>query len=121
TEMAEFRGMLDPAELERFAAYRTDADRRRFLTGRTLAKLVIAAQLELPAERIEFDASCTDCGKQHGPPRLAGTDLVFSIAHSDERVGLAVTRGSPVGLDVEATSRNVTDGLLSYTLNRTEL
>ncbi len=36
-------GLLDHAERERWAAYRRDADRDRFLVGCGLAKTVIAA------------------------------------------------------------------------------
>jgi len=121
TDVARFRALLSPSENERFDSYRNDADRRRFLTGRTLARFVLAEQLDMPAARIEFDATCADCGKPHGPPRLAGSELVFSITHSGERVGLALCHDAAVGLDVEGTNRNVTDRLLSYALNRTEL
>lgn len=121
TDVRRYGVLLSPLERERYDAFRLDADRHRFLTGRALAKIAIAGRLDLPATEIEFDASCTGCGNQHGPPRLAGTDLVFSIAHSGDRIGLALCRGGAIGLDVEATSRQLSDGTLSYTLNETEL
>lgn len=116
-----YRGLLSRVEVERFGSFRREADRRRFLTGRVLAKTVLAERLDIPAERIEFDASCTDCDRQHGPPRLPGRGVEFSISHSGDRVGLAVTDGAPVGLDVEEVSRQVGDGVLFYALNETEL
>lgn len=121
TETQRFHRLLSPAETDRFAALRQETDRRRFLTGRVLARTVLAEHLELPAERIEFDASCADCDRQHGPPRLPGSGVAFSISHSGDRVGLAVTDGVPVGLDVEETGRQVDGGVLAYALNETEL
>lgn len=115
------RALLSPVEHERYAAFRQDADRRRFLTGRVLAKTATAHRLGVPATEIEFDATCSGCGKQHGAPRLPGTELVFSIAHSGDRVGLALCSGLDIGLDVEGTSRRVSDGMLAYALNETEL
>jgi 4'-phosphopantetheinyl transferase len=112
--------LLTPAELERHGRYRQEADRRRFLTGRVLAKTLAGRRLGLPAREVEFDATCTDCGRQHGPPRIPGAPLTLSISHSGNRVGVAVTGGEPVGLDVEGTGRHVDDGLIGYALNDAE-
>ena len=120
-DIERFRSWLTRAEAERFAAYRQEADRRRFLTGRVLAKSVLAERLGLPSGAIELDASCPDCAKQHGPPRLPGFDVALSISHSGDRIGLAVTNGCPVGLDVESTARRADDALAAYALNETEL
>ncbi|MEU6645218.1 4'-phosphopantetheinyl transferase superfamily protein [Saccharomonospora sp. NPDC046836] len=117
----EYLALLTPVERERYEAYRQDADRRRFLTGRTLARTVAAERLGVDPGDVEFDATCTDCDKQHGPPRIPGVDLALSISHAGERVGVALTAGAPVGLDVEAASRRADDGLLRYALNDTEL
>lgn len=121
TDVERYRVLLNPVELERYNAFRQDADRRRFLTGRALAKRTIACRLDLPVTEVEFDATCSGCGKQHGPPQVSGTDLMFSIAHSGDRVGIALCSGIAIGLDVEGTSRKVSNGMLSYALNETEL
>lgn len=115
------RRLLSPAESRRYDAFRRPADQRRFLTGRALAKTVLAARLDVPISEIEFDAGCPDCAKQHGPPRLPGSGTELSISHSGDRVGLAVTAGAPVGLDVESRTRRAEESLLSYALNETEL
>lgn len=115
------RRLLSATEARRYHAYRRSADQRRFLTGRALAKTVLAARLGVSIAEIEFDAGCPDCSKQHGPPRLPGSGLEFSLSHSGERVGLAVTDGAPVGLDVESRTRRADDALLAYALNETEL
>lgn len=113
--------LLSTAERTRYAAYRREEDRLRFLTGRVLAKTLIADRLGTTPADIEFDATCPDCGRQHGRPHLPGTALTFSISHSGQRIGVALTSGGAVGLDVEETSRNPQESLISYVLNDTEL
>lgn len=113
--------LLSETERERYAAYRKQDDKLRFLTGRVLAKTVAGRRLGRGAASITFDATCVDCGKQHGPPRLPGTGIMLSISHAAERVGVALTGGQAVGLDVESTSRNADESLVSYVLNDSEL
>lgn len=114
-------GLLNSDEHTRYAAYRKPADQRRFLTGRVLARTVVGQRLGLAPADVALDSTCPDCGKPHGRPRVVGSTLELSITHAGERVGLALIDGVPVGLDVEATSRNSGDELLRYTLSPAEL
>ena len=92
--------LLDRAERERWAAYRRDADRERFLVGCGLAKTVIAARTgQRPAE-VSFDRTCRQCGQPHGKPVVRGGQVEFSVAHSGDLVAVAVA-AAPVGVDVE--------------------
>ena len=112
-----FLAHLDPLEQGRRGNYRQEIDQRRFLTGRVLAKTVLAGRLGVAPEAVTFDATCEDCGKPHGKPRLPGVE--FSISHSGERIGLAVST-VPVGLDVETDTRRADDSLIEYALNEAE-
>jgi 4'-phosphopantetheinyl transferase len=112
-----YLALLDPLEEGRHQAYRKEIDQRRFLTGRVLAKTVLGERFGRAPEVMRFDATCDDCGKPHGKPRLPGAE--FSISHSGDRVGLAVA-GAPVGLDVETAGRRADESLISYALNETE-
>jgi len=114
---ARFLDLLDSLEQGRHTAYRQEIDRRRFLTGRVLAKTILGERLGRTPASITFDATCEDCGKPHGKPRLGGVE--FSISHSGDRIGLAVAT-VPVGLDVEADNRRADDSLIGYALNETE-
>lgn len=120
--METFHTLLDDAELGRYSAYRKEIDRRRFLTGRVLAKHAVGQRLGLPASEVVLDATCADCGKPHGKPRVVGAEerLRLSISHSGQRVGIALAEGAPVGLDVEAT-RDANQELIGYALNDEEL
>ncbi|WP_158881727.1 4'-phosphopantetheinyl transferase family protein [Amycolatopsis anabasis] len=117
---SRYLDLLDPLERGRHEAYRNEIDKRRFLTGRTLAKTLAAERLGRVPGSIEFDATCADCGKPHGPPRVPGASLALSISHSGDRIGVALTDGIPVGLDVETANRRAEDSLIEYALNATE-
>lgn len=93
--------LLDRAERQRWAAYRREADRERFLVGCALAKTVIAACTGRRPAEVGFDRTCRQCGQPHGKPVISGGgDLEHSVAHSGDLVAVAVAR-APVGVDVE--------------------
>lgn len=92
--------LLDPAERGRWAAFRRDADRERFLVGCALAKTVIAAYTRRRPADVSFDRTCRHCGKPHGKPLIKDAGLEHSVAHSGDLIAVAVAR-SPVGVDVE--------------------
>jgi 4'-phosphopantetheinyl transferase len=118
TTEPRFLNLLDSLEQGRYQAYRQEIDKRRFLTGRVLAKTVVGELLGRAPDAVRFDATCDDCGKPHGRPTIPGAR--FSISHSGERIGLAVTTDAPVGLDVETATRRADESLISYALNETE-
>ncbi|MEV6907019.1 4'-phosphopantetheinyl transferase superfamily protein [Amycolatopsis sp. NPDC051071] len=115
-----FLALLDDLEQGRYDGYRQDIDKRRFLTGRVLAKTVAAERLGLAVEAVTFDATCDDCGKPHGRPRVPGAALMLSISHSGDLIGVAATAGTPVGLDVETATRRADDSLIEYALSPAE-
>ncbi len=92
--------LLDETERRRWAAYRRETDRERFLVGCALAKTAIATYTgQRPAE-VSFDRTCPRCGQPHGKPAIAGGGLEHSVTHSGELIAVAVAR-APVGVDVE--------------------
>jgi 4'-phosphopantetheinyl transferase len=94
--------MLDDVERGRYAAYRMEVDKLRFLTGRTLIRAIAGRRLGVEPERVVLDASCYDCGKPHGKPRVVADGAPeVSISHSGSLVALAVADTSPLGIDVE--------------------
>jgi 4'-phosphopantetheinyl transferase len=94
--------LLDETERERYGNYRREVDQLRFLTGRTLIRAVAGQWLGTGPEDVALDASCYDCGKPHGKPRvLADGAPQVSISHSGQWVALAVVEDVPVGIDVE--------------------
>src|ERR1700741_2193936 len=94
--------MLNDVERTRYAAYRMEIDKLRFLTGRTLIRAVAGRRLGIEPEQVVLDASCYDCGKPHGKPRVVADGAPgVAISHSGSLVALAVADGAPLGIDVE--------------------
>lgn len=119
--------LLDDIERERHDAYRQTVDRARFLTGRVVAKAALGDALGIEAAAVVLDSTCPDCGRTHGKPRIvppSGIEGPFpemSISHSGNLVGVAVTPGLPVGIDVEQERDVEVDGLVRMTLSAAEL
>jgi 4'-phosphopantetheinyl transferase len=105
-------GLLDDTERQRWAAYRRDADRARFLVGCALAKTVVAACTGQRPARVSFDRTCGQCGKPHGKPAVRGGGPELSVSHSGDLVAVALAT-APVGVDVEqldGRARELGDG-----------
>ena len=92
--------LLDDTERQRWAGYRRDADRERFLAGCALAKMAIADYSGQRPGDVSFDRTCRNCGRPHGKPALRGGRLELSVAHSGDLVAVALAT-APVGVDVE--------------------
>ena len=57
-----------------------------------------------------MDRTCDRCGAQHGRPRVVGSGIELSVSHSGDLVLVAVSDGSPIGVDVEEiTARGPVD------------
>jgi 4'-phosphopantetheinyl transferase len=105
-------GLLDDTERQRWAAYRRDADRARFLVGCALAKTVVAACTGQRPAQVSFDRVCRQCGKPHGKPAVRGGGPELSVSHSGDLVAVALAT-APVGVDVEqldGRARELGDG-----------
>jgi 4'-phosphopantetheinyl transferase len=92
--------LLDETERQRWAGYRQDADRERFLAGCALAKMVIAGCSGGRPGEVALDRTCRRCGQPHGKPAIKGSHLELSVAHSGDLIAVAIAT-APVGVDVE--------------------
>lgn len=97
--------LLDRFERQRLDSFRLADNRARFLCAAILLRRLVSVESGIPPERLVVDRSCATCRHPHGRPRLTGLDLHVSITHSGCRVGVALTRAGPVGLDVEEIAR----------------
>jgi 4'-phosphopantetheinyl transferase len=95
--------VLDEGEQVRWRRFLQQADRDRYLVTHALARLVLGGLTGARPAALTFEATCVQCGGPHGKPRLPGSGLEFSLSHSGGCAVIAVTRGVPVGVDVEAT------------------
>jgi len=97
-------------ERARLGVLRRQSDRARVTVGYALTRLALAAYLGRPPGAVPISRACATCRSPHGKPRLAPASpdgIEFSVAHSGDRVAVAVTRAGPVGVDVELRSPRV--------------
>jgi 4'-phosphopantetheinyl transferase len=113
--------LLSADEQQRWAAFRHDGDRALYLVAHTLIRLVIAQRLGVPPSTLVFSAICSHCGGNHGKPRLRspGAPIELSLSHSGNRVVVAISRDTPVGVDIERISTDTAgldaiDAMLSH-------
>ncbi|RNL85121.1 4'-phosphopantetheinyl transferase superfamily protein [Halostreptopolyspora alba] len=105
--------LLDERERGRHDRFRLAADRDRYVVAHALARLVCARAAGCDPGEVAFRLHCRSCardpskrGDSHGKPHPDGParGLEISHSHSGERVVVALTRGVPVGVDVEGVS-----------------
>jgi 4'-phosphopantetheinyl transferase len=91
-------GLLDDAERARHGCFLREEDRARFLAAHALVRIVAAHHAGGTPQAIRYAAQAP-----HAKPRLAGraATLEVSLAHSAERVVVAISRGVELGVDVE--------------------
>lgn len=75
--------------------------RAQFVTGRALARRVLARELRTTTAYIRFAADASGRPSLAEPP-VSGLD--FNLSHSGRLTLLAVTRGGRVGVDIEQTA-----------------
>lgn len=97
--------LLTGAERAHAARLRHAADRLGHVTGRALARTVLAARTGVGPTDLHLTAVCRTCGGPHGKLRLTGPagvpPLAFSLARAPGLVVLAVVARGEVGVDVE--------------------
>jgi 4'-phosphopantetheinyl transferase len=106
--------VLSPDEELRAARFRFEADRVRWVRAHSALRIILAQCTGLPAAGIRFEIG------PHGKPSLAGrTGFEFSLSHSGSWAMVAVTRGVPVGVDIERMRENVDMAALLNRLGET--
>jgi len=91
--------LLDGQEQERAARLVHEEDRNAYVLARALRRCLIASELRVSAPSLRFTQTA------QGAPVLIGAPpgLHFSHSHCRSAVACAVTRATPVGVDVERT------------------
>lgn len=101
--------LLTPEECARYRRYHHDDDARRFLTGRVLARHLVAQALGCRPRDVALTVDPA------GRPRAVHPAAPsFSITHSGTWVGCAVWQGGAVGFDLEPLAH----GALALSLTR---
>jgi 4'-phosphopantetheinyl transferase len=79
--------------------------RLQYVVSRALLRTALSRYADVEPGAWRFDVNA------YGKPAVAGPrierDLRFNLSHTDGLVGLAITEGQEIGLDIEATRRDV--------------
>jgi len=97
-ELERLRGLLDGAEVERAARFRSEAARRRFTARHGIRRLLLASYLNEPPQDIVVLQGDGRKPQIRGPQRGG---LAFNESASDELAVFALARGVELGIDVE--------------------
>lgn len=98
-EVNRLEGVLSSHERARADRFYFQRDRRRFVVGRAILRIILGSYLRIAPERVTFDYG------PHGKPMLAvgcgdGT-LRFNLSHSQAVALIGVTRRGEIGVDIE--------------------
>ncbi|MFE2044228.1 4'-phosphopantetheinyl transferase family protein [Streptomyces sp. NPDC059477] len=93
-----WRAVLSQAELRRAGTFRLDADRHQFQYTRWMLRTELSRLAPVAPRDWEFVLSPN--GKPALHPRYA-LDIEFSLSHSAGICLIALTRGRPVGIDIQ--------------------
>ena len=109
---------LNPEELRRHARFRVDDDRRMFLLGRVMSKLLVGRALGVAPDAWQWRE-----GAQVRPEIAAPvTPVRFNLAHSAGLVVCALATNREVGVDVENLDRQpVEPALVERCCSATEM
>ena len=87
--------VLSSDEQARAARFHFARDRQRFIVARGILRHSLARYLAVDPAMLRFIYGA------HGKPALAGVDLPFNLAHSADRVVVALGGNGPLGVDQE--------------------
>lgn len=110
------RPLLPPAELQAAERLHSKAAGSRFVVRRAVRRIILGAYLSLPPRALDF--SLGDAGK----PRLTGhtNGLQFNASHSGNLALIAVTRATPIGVDIERVRPTPADRIANRFFSPTE-
>jgi 4'-phosphopantetheinyl transferase len=97
SELARLQNVLSEDEQDRASRFRFDQHRRRFIAGRAILREILASYLGQAPARLQFAL-----GEYEKPSLLEANDIHFNLSHTGNLTVYAVTRGQPVGVDVES-------------------
>jgi 4'-phosphopantetheinyl transferase len=93
--IAFLQTLLSPDETERAGQFFFERERRRFIVGRGVLRMILGRYVGRAPEELAFVYGL------NGKPALDGSSVRFNVAHSEGVALYAFTRAGDVGIDVE--------------------
>lgn len=99
---------------------------QRFVLGRALLRAAVASTLGCHASDVVLTARCPECGGEHGAVTVEapGTPIGaphVSLTRAGPLIGVALSHGGPVGIDVESVAAVSAAPVADVALSPTEL
>ncbi len=95
-EFVNAERILAPEELARGRRFHFERHQRRFMTARSMLRIILARYLNTEPEAIQFSYNT------HGKPSvLSNVALEFNLSHSQDTALLAVGQHYELGVDIE--------------------
>jgi 4'-phosphopantetheinyl transferase len=97
------RNLLSADELARMMRFRFEDDRRNFLFGRGMLRILLASYLGASPAELLFAYSA------HGKPGLATSSdgLEFNLSHSNGTLLIAISQRRKIGVDIERIRHDI--------------
>ena len=99
---ADLRVELAPDERARADRFHTPQLQRRFVVARAILRRLLAAYARVDAAALRIGY-----GKHGKPFLLDAPEIRFNVSHADDAAIYAIASEREVGIDIEATGRNV--------------
>ena len=97
-------------ERARVSRLRFEDDRRRFLVGAALVRILMGVGLGCHPRHVRVRRDCRQCGGYHGPVTVEGADVVsLSVSHASSHVAVAISESGVVGIDIEDGRRPLSE------------
>ena len=94
-ELSHLRSLLSSDECDRADRFTFERHQQAFVVARGTLREVLASYVDVQPQNVSFVYGA------HGKPALASAALQFNASHSGDRIVIAVTRVSQVGVDIE--------------------
>ena len=98
-KVAEIDKFLSPEERHRASRFCFEHDKKRFIVGRGLLRILLGNYLDIPPAQIEFVYG------EYGKPKLKDSvnhkNIFFNVTHSNELVLYAFSPCPWIGIDIE--------------------
>jgi 4'-phosphopantetheinyl transferase len=93
--LADFRGCLSQAELQRAAKFINPIHRDRWIAARGYLRYILGQYLDLPPAQIVFSYG------EQGKPTIENCPIEFNLSHSRDRAVYGISPKYPIGIDLE--------------------
>ncbi len=97
--LSRLKDILSQDEKDRAGRFHFEADRQRYILGRAVLRLLLAAYLNQPPQTLLFQYN--PFGKPFLHPQQNPANIQFNLSHSGDLILLAFISDRPVGVDVE--------------------